>query len=389
MAGSRMYLTFNREWNRCLMKNLTIKDHKIVFSEQLEQQVGSFAAGVILTCALDSNEHNFYWEHLRLEASIPENSVIRVSYLVSDQKNLLIDDRLVDFDRYLADSEEDKEEKLKATAPFYRLAFSGSSEGLLQARGRYLWLKLEFLVPRPAEFRLDKIKLLLSQEKLIDYLPQIYRDSHGEKAFFPRFLGIFESIFFDIEEKVESMGKYLDYTVAGGEMLRFLASWVCVAEESASGKLLSDEEIRSRIAGIISEYAFLGTKRGIESFVERELGLKPVIVEYFNVKKMIYEGHDREVYKELFGTNPYKFFILLPEKALDRRYHISRFLSELKNNIPAHTEAEIVLLKDSIVLGKHTYLGVNSRVGEYNYVSVDRHISISYDTLIGGREDEE
>jgi hypothetical protein len=98
---------------------------------------------------------------------------------------------------------------------------------------------------------------------------------------------------------------------------------------------------------------------------------------------MLFQGQDKELYKELFGTNPYKFYILLPEEVIHRK-NINSLLTQLKRNIPAHTETEIILLKNGILLGKHTYLGVNSMVGEYNYVSIDQNIAISDDTLIGG-----
>jgi hypothetical protein len=50
---------------------------------------------------------------------------------------------------------------------------------------------------------------------------------------------------------------------------------------------------------------------------------------------------------------------------------------------------EVVLLKKRIILGNHTYLGINSMVAEYSYVSIDENIAISDDTLIGGSIDEE
>ena len=87
-------------------------------------------------------------------------------------------------------------------------------------------------------------------------------------------------------------------------------------------------------------------------------------------------------------TGIVRYFILLPADVFNRQ-NTNSFLKKLKSSIPAHTEMEIVLLKRSIILGKHTYLGVNSMVGEYNYVSIDENIAISDDTLIGGSIDEE
>jgi phage tail-like protein len=386
MGNGRMYITLNRnsEWRRCLLANLETKDNKIVFPNMQDEKYGMLFEGILVTGSIDSTEHDFQWDSVLIEGDMPENSVIKVSYYASDDKQFLLGDKLFDLDDYIRDAKISVKERLASLSHLFSYAFTGAVDGLIKARGRYLWLKLEFLVPGNAEFSLRKIKLLLADEKIIDYLPGIYRENQESSDFFPRFMDIFDSVFFDIEDKVNRVPEKLDYTIAQGEMLRFLASWVGLNDTQNA----EDEKIRQRIANLAFEYRSIGTKKGIEHFIERELGFKPNIVEYFNFKKMLVQGRDREIYKELFGTNPFKFYILLPEKAFSNRRNINSFLRKLKNSIPAHTEVEIILLKQAVILDKHTYLGVNSIIGEFNYVSVDENIAISYDTLIGGNPDE-
>lgn len=386
MGKGRMYITLNRnrEWKRSLLLNLQVGYNRVVFSESPENKDGMLATGVIVTGSVDSTEQDFQWESIRIEADLPENSVIKVSCFASDSMEVLLGDSFVNLDDYLKEAREDAISGLKELNSLFKQAFTGSTDGLIRVNGRYLWLKLEFLVPQPDYFCLRKIKLLLTDEKIIQYLPEIYRDGKEHNEFFWRFMEIFDSIFFDIEENINRLPENLDYTQAKGEMLRYLAEWVSIQESRSLG----DGELKERIAGIIPEYSAIGTKPGIERFVERELKVRPRIIEFFNYKAMLYEGRDKELYKELFGTNPYKFFILLPAEVF-KPGNVNSFLERLKNNIPAHTEMEIILLKKSIILGKHTYLGVNSMVGEYNYVSIDENIAISDDTLIGGKIDEE
>ena len=386
MEKGRMYITLNRnrEWKRSLLLNLQIGDNRLVFTERPETEQGMLATGVIITGSIDSTEQDFQWDSIRIEADLPENSVIKVSSFASDTREVLLGDKSVDLDEYLKAAREDALSGLQELDSLFRQVFTGSTDGLLRVSGRFLWLKLEFLVPQPDLFCLRKIKLLLTDEEIIQYLPEIYRDGKENNDFFQRFIKIFDSIFFDIEEKVNRMPEMLDYTQAKGDMLRYLADWVSIQEAQSLG----DEELKERIAAIMPEYSAIGTKLGIERFVERELKVRPRIIEFFNYKQMLYEGRDKELYKELFGTNPYKFFILLPADVFNRQ-NINGFLKRLKNIIPAYTEMEIILLKRSIILGKHTYLGINSMVGEYNYVSIDENIAISDDTLIGGSIDEE
>ena len=385
MEKDRMYITLNRnrEWKRSLLLNLQLGDNRLVFLERPEQEQGMLATGVIITGSIDSTEQGFQWGSIRIDADLPENSVIKVSCFANDSLVVLLGDNSVNLDEYLKDAH-DAIAGLKELSSLFKQAFTGSTDGLLRVSGRYLWLKLEFLVPQPDRFCLRKITLLLADEKIIQYLPEIYRDGKEHNDFFRRFMEIFDSIFFDIEESVNHMPEMLDYTLAKGDMLRYLAHWVSIQEAESLG----DEELKERIAAIIPEYSAIGTKSGIERFVERELKVRPRIIEFFNYKQMLYEGRDKELYEELFGTNPYKFFILLPADVFVPQ-NINSFLKKIKDNIPAYTEMEIVLLKRSIILGKHTYLGINSMVGEYNYVSIDENIAISDDTLIGGSIDEE
>ncbi len=387
MGKDRMYITLNRtrEWKRSLLVNFRPMDNQLVFSDRQETEYGMLAAGVIITGSIDSTEQDFQWDSLRIDADIPNNSVIKISCFASDTMEVLLADRLVNLDDAIRDTQKVPSERLSEVSGIFRPVFTGSTDGLLRVRGRYLWLKLEFLVPQPEDFCLRKIKLLMADEKIIQYLPEIYRDGNKEHDFFQRFMEIFDSIFFDIEESVNRISEELDYTTARGEMLRYLAKWVCI--QDALG--LGDDELRERISTIMPEYSAIGTKPGLESFIERELGVRPKIIEYFNYKQMLYEGRDREIFKELFGTNPYKFFILLPEDAFNKVRNVNSFLRKIRSNIPAHTEAEIIRLKQSTILGRHTYLGVNSMVSEYDYGSVDENKSISYDTLIGGDNNEE
>lgn len=384
MEKGRQYITLNRnrEWNRSLLANLQARDNRLVFSEH--QEHGMLATGVIISGSIDSTEPDFQWDSISIEADLPENSVIKVSCFASDSMEVWLGDNFVNLDEYIKDVRKEPLSGLKALDSLFKQSFAGSTDGLLKARGRYLWLKLEFLVPQPDIFVLRKIKLLLANEQIIQYLPEIYRDGKESNDFFQRFIKIFDSIFFDIEENINRIPEKLDYTLAEGDMLRYLAGWVNIQETQD----LRDGELRERIAAIMPEYAAIGTKPGIERFVERELKVRPRIIEFFDYKQMLYEGRDKELYKELFGTNPYKFFILVPADAFNKK-NINSFMEKLKKIIPAYTEMEIVLLKKRTILGKHTYLGVNSMVSDYNYVSIDENIAISDDTLIGGSINEE
>lgn len=377
-------LNRNREWQRSLLLNFEPRDHCVVFAQSQNNEYGMLANAVMITGSIDSTELDFHWESLFLDVEMPENSLVKVSCYAANSKAAFLEDRPVDLDTYIKAAQSNPSQGVKELTTLFKPGFTGATDGLISVKGRYLWLRLEFLVPQPLEFKLRKIKLPISDEKILQYLPEIYRDNQ-ENNFFKRFMEIFDSVFFDIEEKVNFLSEKMDYTIADEEMLRYLANWVGIDDAQD----LPENELRERIRGIIFEYRAIGTKPGLIKLIEREVGVKPQIVEYFDYKKMQQESRDREIYQELFGDNPFKFFILLPEEALNKVKNLDSFLAKLKNNIPAHTEAGIIRLKQGTILGKHTYLGVNSMVGEYTYGRVDGNDEISYDTLIGGHGNEE
>ena len=231
---------------------------------------------------------------------------------------------------------------------------------------------------------LTKLKLLLKSESMMQYLPELYRASDGENGFMTRFMSIFDSIFFDMDERIAKARSSLDYRIADGEMLRYLAEWI-MTEDAA---YLSTDELRKRIRRTAADHRRMGTREGLSDWIQQEYGVKPNIIEYFSVKKLVSEGRDREVYRRLFGTDPYKFYVLLPEKTFSDTHEANIFTEKLKNRIPAYTEAEVVILKKNVILENHTYLGVNSVISGYSCAEADAG-SIAGDIILGGSNDEE
>ena len=199
-----------------------------------------------------------------------------------------------------------------------------------------------------------------------------------------RYLSIFDSIFFDMDGRIDKARSAMDYRAADGAMLRYLADWI-MAEDSA---YLDEESLRQRISRTALDYRMSGTRQGLSDWIQQEYGVTPNIIEYFEVCKLASEGKDREVYQRLFGSDPYRFFILLPEKTFADTHEANIFTAKLRNRIPAYTEAEVVILKRNVILENHTYLGVNSVIGGYSCAESDSG-SIAGDIILGGSNDEQ
>ena len=209
-----MFITLNRarEWKRSLLLNFEPRDHSLVFAHN-QDSYGMLASAVLITGSIDSTELDFHWESLLLDVEMPENSLVKVSCYAANSKGVFLGDGLVDLDDYIKEAQDNPSVGVRELTPLFKPGFTGATDGLLHVQGRYLWLRLEFLVPQPLDFKLRKIKLLLADEKILHYLPEIYRDNRGND-FFKRFMEIFDSIFFNIEDKINSLSEDLDYTIA-------------------------------------------------------------------------------------------------------------------------------------------------------------------------------
>lgn len=379
MNRSRLYITLNRpsEWQRCLLSGMTISGGSVTSDSGI-------SGCTMVTGSQDSTEHGFLWRSLEISADYGENTVTRVSAYAADSTIVSAGGRTFELDSFLRDDTVPAGERLNLLDGLFTPLFTNCTDGLADLRGRYIWVRIDIVILDEHPVSIDKIKLLLKSESMMDRLPEAYRAEDGENGFMTRFMSIFDSIFFDMDQRIAKARSSLDYRTARGEMLRYLAGWV--TDETSA--YLSDEQLREKIRHAVSEYRMTGTRRGLSEWISREYGVTPNIIEYFSVRKLAAEGGDREVYQRLFGSDPYKFYILLPEKTFADTREANLFTERLKNRIPAYTEAEVVVLKRNVVLEQHTYLGVNSVLSGYVCAEADAG-SITGDIILGGNNDEQ
>ncbi len=379
--SNQLYMTLNRaaEWQRALLHHLKLREHAVVADDEKS------ANAVMITASVDSTEYDFTWQNLLIDVSLGENIIMKVSAYASNTTIAAPRDRTIELDSFLADDSISAEMRMAEIEPLFTPLFNNCTDGPVNLRGRYIWLRLEFIMLESREVTLRKLKLLLSGERMIDYLPEIYREEDGENGFLTRFLSIFDSIFFEMDDAIGNFSRSLDYRIARGRMLQYLASWLSI-EDAA---YLPDEKLKQKIQHAITEYRSIGVKRGLVLWIEREYGVTPNIIEHFDVRNMIYEGKDRETYRRLFGDNPYKFFVIMPEGVFSGQHEANLFMQRLKKRIPAHTEAEIIIAKRNVILEDHTYLGENSVLGDFSQAAMDAGNILSHDIILGGAEEDE
>ena len=60
------------------------------------------------------------------------------------------------------------------------------------------------------------------------------------------------------------------------------------------------------------------------------------------------ECRNPALYRRLYGEEPYRFFLLLPQGTFQKQRDMERFLERMRRLTPAETEMELVLLKPCI-----------------------------------------
>ena len=169
----------------------------------LDMEYSGLPQGVYLSNSIDSTISEMRWHKLTLEAEVPENTQIKISYFSSDRKVFMIKGKILDLDKFIKDEAVSPEEKIGTLKAFYTGQIVNPSDALFHgATGRYLWLKIEFIGSDCDTPILKKIRIYYPRTSYLRYLPDIYQEDAKSNDFLERFLSLFESLFMDMEEKI-------------------------------------------------------------------------------------------------------------------------------------------------------------------------------------------
>lgn len=337
------------------------------------------AADIARGCAylprLDGGQREFLWTRLCVTVSDFEGFV-RIGAFATDVD--LMPGERVTVEEYLQDPYTPQNIKRSAVDPLYTTGFVGGGDVMLRLRGRYLYVKVELVSTGGRSPVLSQVRARVGGDHMMDYLPAVYQRNDGD-GFLYRYLSLFDAVVKDLEERIEHFDENLDYDKATGGLLRYLAGWVGV-----DGENMDDETLRSVMRTAVTDYERAQTPEGIKRLTQRLTGVRPILVEHFRVEPMQRSGADTALYVRLFGREENRFHLLLPERCFPSQEAAQDFLDRVAEQTPADVEAELVLLKESIYLDRHTYLGVNSVISGHTDAAIDRKAAIEYDTVIGG-----
>ena len=237
---------------------------------------------------------------------------------------------------------------------------------LHELAGRWVYLCVCAVPQEAASCELRGLRLEFPRYSFTRYFPEIYQDND----FFTRYLAVFQSMYLDLEKKVDDVPLALDYESAQGEQLAALASWLGI---DTAGGVFGDEQLRALIRDSRLYQGGKGTRRALESVVELACGVRPRIVEYFQWNARPMTAARRKLYETLYGGEGDSFCVLIDLTRRAQPLPVTE--AQLDRLIDAYSmlgvRHKLVFLRRCSYTDTHCYLGVNSCLSTPETASVD------------------
>ena len=367
MEKLRKIRTFSRceEWTEAVLFQVEQQEDKLMLDG------GKVPMGFVCFPVIDSRETEFRWSRAWLEGYFPTDTTVRLRCYLSN-----IEEEQEGGFGWQVQHLCEKEDPLTAARMLFGAPISDGTDFLIPGSGRYLWLMAELGSTNGEKPYISALHLQMAADHMTDYLPAIYR----EDDFTYRFLSIFDSMISDLEQHIDGISQELDIRQADDEMLSYLASWLCL--EPTADK----EALQQRMLTALEDYETMYSVDGIRRTIRRLTGHDAVIIEGKDVDPNTADAGDSDMLRRLYGEDPLRFFVLMEEDALPTVQEREDLIEQMKYNIPAGVEMELVILRNGVQLGWHTYLGINTVLKGYVPAVIGDNTSIYVDTMIGGNE---
>jgi phage tail-like protein len=367
---NRMYV-FNRETGEISMLDLQART-------MILEDTG-LPEAYYFSNELDTMEEETQWHKFGLDADIPEETQVRISYFASDYREGFIHGEYIHYSDYMTDPDIPLRDKLMRTRDLWSEPIVNPKDALLMnAKGRYLWFKIEMVGSEHKSPFIRKLRVYFPRVSLISYLPPIYQEDKDNERFLERFLAMFGTFYQEMENKIEGISSYFDPNAVSGEYLKWLGGWLAISEEEAWG----ETKLRLLIKQAPELYKLRGTRQGLIRMLNIYTGKDPFLIEYFQFKQMHETSELRALFARLYGDNPYCFCVMLPPECVrtdKQRLIIEKIIEDQK---PAFTDGKLIVLQAWMYADMHTYLGVNTYLSEPSLLNLDGRSSMPYNTVI-------
>lgn len=338
----------------------------------------SFGPGIFLSRVLDSREKEMEWHRLTLKVNDESGSPYGIKVYATDEPYVRWQDKKLSVAEIILKEDMTGKEKLKCLECFCQLETVGRNELLLhEIKGRYLWISIEAYQQGKQKLKFEEIKVCFPKQSWLSYLPEIYEASDKEH-FLDKYLSVFQSIYDDMNVQIGKIPYLLDVTTADSEYLDFLCQWVGIV----TSQMWKTEKKRKFLKEAAKLFKIRGTREGILAVLGLYLdGGDAFLVEkyYWNHWRMPVER--KKLLESLYGASSYMLTIMVGEDKVPGKKEYLSLRQLLYSVIPAQADLNLVVLKPFIMLDGHSYLGVNSVLGNYQPAKLDGKSVLSFSRI--------
>lgn len=294
--------------------------------------------GCFISPLFDSGEKGARWYKLASLFRVPVNCSLKVTFFVFDERELVINDKKYDIEKLIA-MPGAFEKKLRTFSASYKNVSHTMAEELLltELKGRYLFFALQS-VSSGGEFpEVYEMRLSFSPYMLTNLLPEIFRDE--ENSFLERYLAIYQSLYEDMEEKIDSAPESYTPDNPDNDFLKWLSDCFCIR----TADLWNEKQLRIILANAPRLYKYIGTKAMIEEMCSLYLDCGVEIVEFYDKQ----EYHNKYgIAEDRLFIDPYVFTVIVQKSRLSAEQSdgLKKIVDACK---PAYMSANIITLQNS------------------------------------------
>lgn len=359
------------------------------------------AQGAYYSKVFDSTIEACLWHRLDLDIQPAEKSTLDVLFRTSDEKF----------------SPTVNEKALEWSHLFNTPHKSGAVNDALfrDAAGRYLQLKLIFSGDRFHTHKVKQARLYFQRLSYLRYLPATYQEDAEGRDLLERFLSIFESMSYEIEQTIAGVAQYFDPEAVNSEFLDWLGTWLAVLRDYN----WPEDKRREFLKNAYRLYKVRGTVRGLKEMVELFTGGEALIIEHYRLQTpMVLSANStlgastvvgkrfgrRLVIEESstigefalieaddppekpFEANAFDFTILADTSQLENEAQLEALRRLVEAEKPAHTRCCLRAGGGVMQLGRHALLGVDSKLAKgYETARLGLTSQIGKGTFLGTR----
>lgn len=320
---------------------------------------------------LDSTINEVLWNRIVITADLGQNVFIKTHVYTSDYTKVHIDNfakeypKGMDINKYLMDESIDMDHKIAFLLEAGAKTYDNCNDmQLFEFKGRYMWLIFELINYSETSATIEDVRIEFPKKSFTEYLPEIYQKDTGQDFFLQRFVGVFQSLYLDLDDNISDVPRIFDPKTASPDFLNALVELMSFPHASLWG----EEKLRTVLQEVISLYKFKGTIRSIARVVELYTGERPIIVEKIRIEdKDIYKNSKKRI-NNLFGENGYFFSVFISEESVKEVNSYANLLKIIDDFKPIDAICNLVVLSREIHLDYHCYIGINSNISGEQYM---------------------